>query len=120
MNSFSEIQRFRLKWAWAGVIAVNGLFIYAIVQQVILGKPFGNKPASDLVLILLEIIPLLLLLFILSKKTGNAFNTSESCKTGLQLQFKDGRLLLIGTKNPAAIQEIVEAVIAAGKINRNI
>lgn len=45
MNSFSEIQRFRLKWAWAGVIAVNGLFIYAIVQQVILGKPFGNKPA---------------------------------------------------------------------------
>ena len=174
MNSFSEIQRFRSKWAWAGVIAINGLFIYAIIQQVILGKPFGNKPASDLILILLEIIPLLLLFFILSirlnttydekgiqyrfkpfqfktttiewhelsdaylrpysslyeyggwgirygsKKTGHAINTSESCKTGLQLQFKDGRLLLIGTKNPAAIQEIIEAVIAAGKINRNI
>lgn len=173
-NTFSEVQRFRLKWAWAAVIALNGLFIYAIIQQVILGKPFGNKPASNTTLILLEIIPLLLLAFILSirlyttydntgiqyrfkpfqfrtttiewheladaymrtysslyeyggwgiryggQKTGKAINTSESCKTGLQLQFKGGTQLLIGTKNPDAIQKILDEVFAAGKINRGI
>lgn len=174
MNTFREVQRFRVKWAWAGVIAINGLFLYAIIQQVVLGKPFGNKPASDLVLILLEIIPLLLLFFILSirlnttydekgihyrfkpfqfktttiewheladaylrpysslyeyggwgirygsKKTGNAINTSGSCNTGLQLLFKNGKLLLIGTKDPDGIKKILEEVIAAGKLNRNI
>ncbi|MEI8058918.1 MAG: hypothetical protein WCG67_02075 [Ferruginibacter sp.] len=43
-------------------------------------------------------------------KTGSAINTSESCKLGLLLQFKDGRLLLIGTKNPGVIQEILNEV----------
>lgn len=174
MKSFSEVQRFRIKWAWAAVIAVNGLFIYAIVQQVILGKPFGTKPAPDFALILVEIFLLLLLFLILSirlktsyneegvtyrffpfqfkttvihwhelsdayireynslyeyggwgirfgsAKSGKAINTSESCNEGLQLQFKNGQLLLIGTKDPDAIQKILDSITAAGKINRGV
>lgn len=174
MTPFSETQRFKIKWAWAAVIAINGLFIYAIVQQVILGKPFGSKPAPDYALILIEVFLLALFLFIISirlkttytekgihyrfypfqfktniinwhelsdayvreynslleyggwgirygsTKNGNAVNTSESCNKGLQLQFKNGKRLLIGTKNPEALQQIIDEVITKGKINRGI
>jgi hypothetical protein len=172
MYTFSEVQRFRVKWAWAAVIVFNGFFIYAIIQQIIFNTPFGSKPASDGTLLLMELIPLALLIFIISiklntcydqngirfryypfqfrttfiawneltaaylrpyssyyeyggwgirtgsLKTGKAINTSESCSTGLQLEFKDGRLLLIGTKNPGAIQKIIDEVITAGTMYR--
>lgn len=173
MNTFNEIQRFRIRWAWVAAIVLNGIFIYAIVQQIFFGKPFGNKPAPNFVLVLLELFFLLLLFFIFSirlqttystagiqyrffpfqlkkttiewhelsdayireshsfyeyggyglrkgsPKTGNAINTSESCRQGLQLRFEDGTLLL-GTRNPAEIQKILDIVIASGKINRII
>ena len=48
-------KRFKIKSALVGVTAVNGLFIYAIIQQVILNKPFGTKPAPDFVLVLIEL-----------------------------------------------------------------
>ncbi len=174
MINFSETQRFKIKWAWLAVIGINGLFIYAIVQQVILGKPFGTKPAPDFVLILIELFLLLLLFFIVSirlktvytdegityrffplqlkykvinwhelsdayvreynsfleyggwgirygsPKKGNAINTSASCNKGLQLQFKNGKQLLIGTKNPGALQQVVDGAMASGKINRGV
>ncbi len=171
---FKEVQRFRIWWAWIAVIALNVLFIYAIVQQLILGKPFGTKPASDLILILIGLIPLTFLFFLMSVKlktrinhtgiyyrfypfqfketliewhelkdayireynsfyeyggwgirtgglkTGKAINTSASGKKGLQLQFNNGKLLLIGTKKPDEIQTIVDAIMASGKINRGV
>lgn len=174
MTPFSETQRFKIKWAWLAVIAINGLFIYAIVQQVILGKPFGTKPAPDYVVILIEVFLLVLLAFIISislkttyteagisyrffpfqfkatfinwhelsdayvrpynslleyggwgirngaPKNGRAVNTSESCNEGLQLQFKNGSRLLIGTKKPDVLRHIVDEVISTGKINRGI
>lgn len=164
MNTFSEVQRFKIRWAWLVVIALNGVFIYAIIQQLVLGKSFGTKPAPDWVLIVSELFCLLILFFILSirlkttigingiryrfypfqfkttfiawhelndayirpyssfyeyggygirvgtPKVGRAINTSESGKQGLQLQFKDGRLLLIGTKNPGAVREVLNEV----------
>ena len=47
MNTFSEVQRFKIKWAWMGMIAMNVLFIYAIIQQVVFGESFGTKPAPN-------------------------------------------------------------------------
>ena len=64
--NFSETQRFRTWWAWAAMAALNIVFIYAIVQQIILGKPFGEKPAPDFVLILVELFFLSLFIFIVS------------------------------------------------------
>ena len=61
---FNEVQRFKTKWAWLAVVALNIVFIYAIVQQVIIGKPFGSKSAPDYVLIIIESGLLLLLLFL--------------------------------------------------------
>lgn len=171
---FKEVQRFTTWWAWLAVIALNGLFIFAIVQQIILNIPFGNKPAPDYILMLIECFMLLLLLFLFSirlqtsidetgicyrfypyqfkettiawhelrdaymrdynsfheyggygirygsAKTGRAINTSASCNRGLQLQFNDGKLLLIGTKKPEEIETIIKKIIALGKINRAV
>ena len=171
---FNEVQRFKTWWAWTGVIALNVLIIYAIVQQVMLGKPFGSKPASDLTLVLIELGPLALMIFLVSiklktriddngihyrffpfqlktthiewnelsdaymreynsfyeyggwgirtgsDKSGKAINTSASGPKGLQLKFKDNKLLLIGTRRPDEIQTLVEKIMAEGKINRGI
>jgi len=171
---FKEVQRFKTWWAWVAVAALNILFIYAIVQQIILGKPFGPKPAPDLILVIVELCMLLLLAFLMSiklktkitgtgiyyrfypfqfketviewhelrdayvraynsfheyggwgirtgaQKAGKAINTSASCNEGLQLQFNDGKLLLIGTRRPDEIKLVVDAVIATGKINRGV
>lgn len=171
---FKEVQAFKTWWAWVAVAALNILFIYAIVQQVILHKSFGTKPVPDAVLIIVEILFLLVLFFLMSiklktrindtginyrfypfqfretkiewhelrdaymreynsyheyggwgirygsKKRGNALNTSASSNKGLQLQFNDGKLLLIGTARPAEMQQIIDAVIVSGKINRGV
>jgi hypothetical protein len=63
---FNEVQRFKTKWAWLGVAAMNVVFIYAIIQQVIIGKQFGSKPAPDFVLLIVELGLLILLLFLFS------------------------------------------------------
>ncbi|HQW83222.1 MAG TPA: hypothetical protein PK987_02110 [Ferruginibacter sp.] len=55
-----------------------------------------------------------------SAKVGRAINTSASCNKGLQLQFNNGELLLIGTTKPIELQTIVDKVITSGKINRAI
>ncbi|MFN8244540.1 MAG: hypothetical protein U0X40_10855 [Ferruginibacter sp.] len=167
-----ETQRIKWWWVWAAVIGFNLLFAYAIIQQVVLGVPFGEKPASDGQLILFALIPVALLIFLLlirlktkyteegiyyrfypfqlkttfiawheltdvymreyrsfyefggwgirKGRTGNAINTSQSGTIGLQLQFHNGRLLLIGTRQPDALGKIVEEMIRSGKINRAV
>ncbi len=65
---YKEIQRSRQKWIWFLLIGILGLFFWGIIQQLILGKPWGNNPAPDVVLILASIIPTgLFLLFFYSK-----------------------------------------------------
>lgn len=48
---FEEKQRFTQWWLWLVmspiIAAVSGLFIYGIVQQIIFGTPWGDKPMSD-------------------------------------------------------------------------
>ncbi|MGB4845389.1 MAG: DUF6141 family protein [Ferruginibacter sp.] len=171
---FKEVQRFKTWWAWAAVGMLNGLLLYAIVQQIIFDKPFGTKPAPDYILLIVEFFLLLLFLFLMSiklktkithtgvyyrfypfqfkeriiewhelkdayireynslyeyggwgirygsPKVGRAVNTSASSNKGLQLQFNDGKLLLIGTRRPDEIQLIIDSIITSGKINRGV
>jgi hypothetical protein len=44
---FAERQKFKQWWLWIFFILINALFLYAVYQQIILGKPFGNNPMSD-------------------------------------------------------------------------
>lgn len=45
---FEEKQRFTQIWIWLILLGVNGLFIFAFFYQIIGGKPFGDKPMSDM------------------------------------------------------------------------
>lgn len=44
---FREVQHFRQLWLWLIVLAVSGFATYAMVQQLILGAPFGSNLAPD-------------------------------------------------------------------------
>ena len=173
MNSFSELQRFRIRWAWAAVIVFNLVFLYAIGQQIIFKIPFGAKPAPDYVLVLIELLPLSLLIFLFSiklythyskegitfrfapfhlrsrkiewhelasisfrnynalyefggwgirsgnKQTGKAYISSSASTIGLQLQFKNGNLLLISTQYPTELKARIENWTTEGIINKS-
>ncbi len=49
---FEERQRFTQWWLWVLLLAVNLPFLYGIYQQIIMGVPFGDKPMSDMGLLL--------------------------------------------------------------------
>ena len=44
---FREEQRFRQPWLWLIVLGAAGIAWYAAVGQLVLGRPFGDRPASD-------------------------------------------------------------------------
>jgi len=57
---FSEKQRFRQWWIWLICLIIDGIFIFGIVWQVLLGKQFGNHPAGNIELIIISILVLLI------------------------------------------------------------
>ncbi len=59
---FTERQRFKQIWIWLILFGVNGLVIYGIIQQVIIGKQFGNNPGSDTELFLVFVLVMLVTL----------------------------------------------------------
>jgi len=48
---FTEKQRFNQWWIWLILLGINGFFIFGIFRQIIGGQPFGDKPMSDIGLI---------------------------------------------------------------------
>jgi hypothetical protein len=54
--SFREAQRFSQPWLWGLVLIAPAVFLYAFVQQLILGKPFGENPMSDGLLIVMGLL----------------------------------------------------------------
>jgi hypothetical protein len=62
-----EIQRFRNPWLWSLLILVNILIQAFGLRQLIWDIPFGNKPASDVLVVLIMLIPIsILFLFALT------------------------------------------------------
>lgn len=68
---FKEKQHFKQPWLWVLLVGINGLFIYGIVRQLIIGKDFGNKPLSNTMLlaITLSVIALTLAFLLLRLET---------------------------------------------------
>ena len=65
---FSENQRFSQWWLWLLLIGINSITLYGVIQQVIFGKPYGDRPGSDAeLLIVAAITGLILVLFIVLK-----------------------------------------------------
>jgi hypothetical protein len=44
---FREVQRFQQWWIWLLVYGIALIAWYGLIQQVILGEPFGTNPAPD-------------------------------------------------------------------------
>jgi hypothetical protein len=44
---FSESQKIKQVWIWLILLGINGLFLIAIIRQIIGGQPFGNNPMSN-------------------------------------------------------------------------
>jgi len=65
---FTEKQRFTQWWFWAILLAIGSIFIYGIYKQVILGTTFGDKPMSNVGLLISTLAYLILTLFFLSLK----------------------------------------------------
>jgi len=70
-TEFKETQKFTQWWLWIILIAVGIMPIYGIYKQLILDEPFGDKPMSDLGLIVITIFifALITMFFVLKLKT---------------------------------------------------
>ncbi|HUU74761.1 MAG TPA: DUF6141 family protein [Methanoregulaceae archaeon] len=55
-HTFYEAQRFRQIWVWILVGFIAILMWYSFFQQIVLGEPFGNNPAPDLMLSIFLVI----------------------------------------------------------------
>lgn len=53
---FREVQRMKQIWVLVLVLSIAILMWYGFVQQIILGVPFGDKPAPDIVYIVIWVI----------------------------------------------------------------
>lgn len=53
---FIEIQRFTQRWLWILLILIMlivlGVFGYGLIEQLVFGRPWGDRPVSDGVLLL--------------------------------------------------------------------
>ncbi len=65
---FRETQKFKQIWVILILIIILGIWIWGIIQQIILGTPFGNRPVSDTGLILIGLIALFPIVLIIMFK----------------------------------------------------
>lgn len=76
-TEFKETQKFTQWWLWIILIAVGILPIYGIYKQLFLGEPFGDKPMSDVGLIILLILIFLLLVLFYVMRLHTEINQYE-------------------------------------------
>jgi hypothetical protein len=154
---FTESQKFKGKlmyFVFALLASILVLFIYGDVKQIVFGKPFGDKPTSNAVLIMATLFLAFLFyaLFATKLETGitnkgvsfrwrpfqkkvKQFNWSDISKaeiihfgfvgyglritskgliytaggnTGLKLELKSGRRIIIGTQKPEEMEEFLQ------------
>ena len=49
---FKEKQKFTQWWIWLLLIGLGAIAVYGIIQQILFGVDFGNKPMSNIGLII--------------------------------------------------------------------
>ncbi|NOR90412.1 MAG: hypothetical protein GQ524_09165 [Anaerolineales bacterium] len=49
---YREVQQFRQVWIWVIVSALSGLVWYAAVMQLLLHRPMGSSPMTDIMLVI--------------------------------------------------------------------
>jgi len=52
---YREVQHFRQPWLWLLIAGIFGVTMWSFVQQIVLGSPFGQNPASDTVVMIIAV-----------------------------------------------------------------
>ncbi len=155
---FKEAQKFNQKWIIVIVTIPLAITLWGVIQQIILGRPFGNSPAPDWVVLLTLLVPVLLIVFFFGLtlhtridkngiyyrfapihqkdrwikwgevkdahvrkykpiaeyggwgfrigRSGKALNISGNM--GLQIEFTNGKRLLLGTRKPEELERALK------------
>ena len=53
---YREVQHFRQPWLWLLVAGIFGVSVWSFVQQIVLGRPFGQNPAPDTVIMIIGMV----------------------------------------------------------------
>jgi hypothetical protein len=53
---FREVQRFRQPWLWLLIAIIFGVTVWGFVQQIVLGRPFGQNPAPDTMMMVIALV----------------------------------------------------------------
>ena len=53
---YREVQRFRQPWLWLLIAGIFGVTVWSFTQQIMLGRPFGQNPASDTVVMIIAFV----------------------------------------------------------------
>ncbi|MBK8554996.1 MAG: hypothetical protein IPL65_04130 [Lewinellaceae bacterium] len=75
-NDFKETQHFRQPWIYVLLLGINGLLIYGVVQQTLIGQPFGDNPAPTPLLLLFCLIPIAISLLLWFAKLETRIDAS--------------------------------------------
>ena len=82
MKTFEETQGFTQWWLWLLLIGSALFPVYGIIQQVVLGNPVGDRPLSNIGMILLMLFTVALLLFFFVLKLQTKID-----EQGIQMRF---------------------------------
>jgi len=55
-NVFREVQHFSQWWVWALVLGLMATGWWAFIEQIVLGRPWGNNPAPGWVVVLMWLV----------------------------------------------------------------
>jgi hypothetical protein len=55
-SAFREVQRVRQFWVWLIIVLLAGLCWYGFVEQIVMQRAFGTRPAPDIVLIIFWLV----------------------------------------------------------------
>jgi hypothetical protein len=87
---FQEVQKIRQTWIWVVVIfsglSAAGIFGYGFYIQIIMGQKFGNKPMSDIELIIVSLSSIIIVVLI-TLLLGSAKLTTIIDKDRIEYRF---------------------------------
>jgi hypothetical protein len=79
---FTERQRFKQWWLWLILLGINGIFLFGIYKQVIGGQQFGDKPMSNLGLLITAGLTILLTILFVNFRLDTTIK-----KDGIYVRF---------------------------------
>jgi hypothetical protein len=106
---FTEKQKFRQIWLMIIVLAITLLMFWGFVQQIILGIPFGDKPAPDWMMYIIVLFPLVIFGFFYSltlhtrvDKNGIAFKFFPVHRKARQINWESVDQVFVRKYRPMA------------------